>query len=155
MGVCGAVFGHRGDAGFTGPVLGVNSGVGGFRFLMIAACRGVIGFNVAMFVRPVREVFHARARAGLGYSAALPAPAAAGGFALHEALRGCVSGVSEPHVVQFPPLGGGEAATHSGVVPKMQTTSAKTGENGLLWARWSTFWAHRCLARCACSQVNP
>ena len=39
-----------------------------------------------------------------------------GGFALHEAFQGCVGGVSEPHVVQFPPLGGGEAATHSGVV---------------------------------------
>ena len=117
MGVCGAVCGCKGDAGFTGPVLGVNS--------------GVVGFNVAMLLRAVREVFRAQPCAGLGYSAALPAPAAAGGFALHEALRGCVSGVSEPHVVQFPPLGGGEAATHSGVVPKMQTTSAKTGENGL------------------------
>ena len=27
-----------------------------------------------------------------------------GGFALHEAFRGCVAGVSEPHVVQFPRL---------------------------------------------------
>ena len=34
-----------------------------------------------------------------------------GGFALHEALWGRVVGVSEPHVVQFPPIGGGEAAT--------------------------------------------
>ena len=32
-----------------------------------------------------------------------------GGFALHEAFRGCVAGVSEPHVVQFPPSGGSEA----------------------------------------------
>ena len=31
------------------------------------------------------------------------------GFALHEAFRGCVAGVSEPHVVQFPPSGGSEA----------------------------------------------
>ena len=77
-----------------------------------------------------------------------------GGFALHEAFQGCVAGVSEPHVVQFPPLGGGEAATHSGVVPKVQTTSAKNGENGVSWARWTTFWAHRCLARCMCSRVS-
>ena len=78
-----------------------------------------------------------------------------GGFALHEAFQGCVAGVSEPHVVQFPPLGGGEAATHSGVVPKVQTTSAKNAENGVSWARWTTFWAHRCLARCTCSRVSP
>ena len=90
-----------------------------------------------------------------------------GGFALHEAFQGCVGGVSEPHVVQFPPfggqamralrklgascraippIGGGEAATHSGVVPKVQTTSVKNGENGVLWARWTTFWAQQCLA---------
>lgn len=31
-------------------------------------------------------------------------------------------------MVQFPPIGGGEAATHSGVVPKLQTTSAKNAE---------------------------
>ena len=58
-------------------------------------------------------------------------------------------------MVQFPPIGGGEAATHSGVVPTVQTTSAKSADNGLSWARWSTFWAHRCLARCMCSQVSP
>ncbi len=44
MGVCGAFFGRRGVLGFSGPVLGVSSGVGGFKFLMIAACRGVTGF---------------------------------------------------------------------------------------------------------------
>ena len=125
MGVCGAVFGRRGDTGFTGPMLG--------------ASRGVIGFNVAMFLRPVREVFRANLPcAGLGCSAAREA-GCGGGFALHEAFQGCVGGVSEPHVVQFPPLGGGEAATHSGVVPKVQTTSAKNVENGVSWARWSTF----------------
>ena len=43
MGVCGAIFGRRGDAGFNGPVLGASS--------------GVVGFNVALFVRAVREVF--------------------------------------------------------------------------------------------------
>ena len=34
-----------------------------------------------------------------------------GAFALHEALRRYVVGVSDPHVVQIPPFGGGEAAT--------------------------------------------
>ena len=51
--------------------------------------------------------------------------AAVGGFALHEAFRGCATGVSEPHVVQFPPIGRSEAATHSGVVPTVQTASSK------------------------------
>ena len=32
-----------------------------------------------------------------------------GGFALHEAFRGRVVGVSYPRVVQFPPFGGGKA----------------------------------------------
>ena len=35
--------------------------------------------------------------------------ASGGGFALHEALWRRVAGVSEPHVVQFPPFGGSEA----------------------------------------------
>ena len=41
MGVFGAVFGRRGDAGFKAPLLGVSS--------------GVVGFNVAMLSRLVRE----------------------------------------------------------------------------------------------------
>ena len=93
MRVFGAVFGRRGVAGFTGPMLG--------------ASRGVVGFNVAMFLRSVREVFRANLPCtGLGCSAALAALLAVGGFALHEAFQGCVAGVSEPHVVQFPPFGG-------------------------------------------------
>ena len=31
-----------------------------------------------------------------------------GDFALHEAVRGRVVGVSDPHVVQIPPFGDGE-----------------------------------------------
>ena len=54
MGVFGAFFGRRGVIGFNGPVLGASS--------------GVVGFNVAMFVRPVREVFRP-ARPGVGASA--------------------------------------------------------------------------------------
>ena len=143
---------------------------------MLGASSGVVGFNVAMFLRPAREVFRARRCAGLGCSAALAALLAVGGLHYTKPSRGvsaacrslmscnsprlvarrcapCAS--SEPHVVQFPPLGGGEAATHSGVVPKVQTTSVKNVENGVSWARWSTFWAHRCLARCTCSRVSP
>ena len=41
MGVFGAFFGCRGDAGFSGPLLGVSS--------------GVVGFNVATLSRLVRE----------------------------------------------------------------------------------------------------
>ena len=54
MGVCGAVFERRGDAGFSGPLLGVSN--------------GVVGFNVAMFLRAVREVFRP-ARSDVGVSA--------------------------------------------------------------------------------------
>ena len=45
-------------------------------------------------------------------------------------------------VVQTP-FGGGEIAVRGGVMPKVQTTSAKNAENGLLWAKWSAFWARR------------
>ena len=41
MGVFGAVFGRRGDAGFSGPLLEASS--------------GVVGFNVALLSRLVRE----------------------------------------------------------------------------------------------------
>ena len=41
MGVFGAVFGCSGDVGFSGPLLGVSS--------------GVVGFKVAMLSRLVRE----------------------------------------------------------------------------------------------------
>ena len=41
MGVFGAVFGCRGDVGFSGPLLGASS--------------GVVGFNAAMLLRLVRE----------------------------------------------------------------------------------------------------
>ena len=42
MSVFGAVCGRKGDGGFSGPLLG--------------ACSGVVGFNVAMFLRAVREI---------------------------------------------------------------------------------------------------
>ena len=42
MGVFGAFFGCRGDGGFSGPLLGV--------------CNGVGGFNVAIFLRLVRDI---------------------------------------------------------------------------------------------------
>mgnify|MGYP001748710944 CR=1 FL=1 len=52
MDVFGVFFGRRGDAGFIGPLLWV--------------CSGVVGFNVAVFLSPVRDVFRP----------ASPAPAA-------------------------------------------------------------------------------
>ena len=54
MGVFGVFFGCRGDAGFIGPLLWVSG--------------GVVGFNVAMFPRPVRDVIRP-ARPGAGENA--------------------------------------------------------------------------------------
>ena len=54
MGVFGAFFGRRGVVGFSGPVLGVSS--------------GVVGFIVAMFLRPVRDICRP-ARPDVGASA--------------------------------------------------------------------------------------
>ena len=51
-----------------------------------------------------------------------------------------------PLLVQFPPFGGGEVAARGGVVPNVQTTSAKNADNGQSWARWSALWAQRRLA---------
>ena len=45
MGVFGVFFGRRGDGGFNGPLLG--------------ASRGVVGFNVAMLSRLVRDILRA------------------------------------------------------------------------------------------------
>ena len=78
-----------------------------------------------------------------------------GGFAPCEALWRRVAGVSHPCMAQFPPLGSGAAMVCSGVAPTSQTTSAKNLEIGLLVAKWSAFWAQRCLAWCARSYANP
>ena len=102
------------------------------------------------------EFFRAkRPCAGLGGDAAHFRLVAMGGFALHEALLRRVAGVSNPRVVQFPPIGGGAGVVCGGVVPTPQTTSAKNTENGLLVARWSAFWAHQCLAVVWYSHANP
>ena len=53
-----------------------------------------------------------------------------------------------PLMVQFPPFGGGEAGSQTGVVPKVQSTSANNGKNGVLWAKWSAFWAQLCRTWC-------
>ena len=102
------------------------------------------------------ELFRAkRPCAGLGGDAAHFRLVAMGGFALHEAFLRRVADVSNPRVVQFPPTGGGADAVCGGVVPKSQTTSAKNTENELLVAKWSTFWAHQCLAVVWYSHANP
>jgi len=56
--------------------------------------------------------------------------------------------VSDPRVVQFPPIGGGAAVVCSGVALKSQTTSVKNTENVLLVVKWSAFWVQRCLSWC-------
>ena len=101
-------------------------------------------------------------RASLGASARCPArpcrrsrapqpgpPAASalalGGF-LHEAFWWRVADVSDPRVAKFFSFGGGEVVVSGSAVHKVQTTSVKNVENGVLWVRWSAFWAQRCLA---------
>ena len=49
-------------------------------------------------------------------------------------------------LVQFPPFAGGEVTIRGGVVPKVQTTSARNANNGLARARWSAMWAQQRLA---------
>ena len=51
-----------------------------------------------------------------------------------------------PLMTPFSPFGGGQAPTGGGVAAKLQTTSEKNGDNGVLWLRWSAFWAQRCLS---------
>ena len=85
---------------------------------------------------------------GLVGDAAASRPVTGGGFALHEAFWRRVAGVSDPRVVQFPPIGGGAAVVCSGVALKSQTTSVKNTENGLLVVKWSAFWVQRCLSWC-------
>lgn len=62
-----------------------------------------------------------------------------GGFALHEAFWRRVAGVSNPRVVQFPPIGGGAGVVCGGVATKVQTHWVKNGEESLLWLNESTF----------------
>ena len=66
-----------------------------------------------------------------------------------------VADVSDPRVAKFLSFGGGEVEVRAGVVPKVQTTSVKNGENGLLWARWSAFWAQVGLAGCVVFARTP
>ena len=83
MGIFGAVVGCRGDAGFSGALLGASS--------------AVVGFNVAMFLRPVRDIFRP-AWPGMGASAKKFAQHTKNGSkwvfygALGELLRGNAAG---------------------------------------------------------------
>ena len=69
------------------------------------------------------------------------------GFSIRSLLVACRRCVG-PSRSEIPPFGGGEVAVRGGVVLKVQTTSVKNAENGLLRARWSAFWAQRRLAGC-------
>ena len=68
-----------------------------------------------------------------------------GGFALHEAFWRRVAGVSNPRVVQFPPIGGAAAAVCGDVAAKSSTILVKNAEDGLVVVKWSAFWVHQCL----------
>ena len=67
------------------------------------------------------------------------------GFARHEAVRRPVIGVSDLHVVRFPPINRVHSHDSQGLATKLQTTAVKDVENRLLWARWSAFWGKPCL----------
>ena len=56
---------------------------------------------------------------------------------LHYTKPSC--GVSDPRVVQFPPIGGGDTAVCGGVAAKVQTHWVKNADNGLLVVKWSAF----------------
>ena len=95
------------------------------------------------------EFFRAkRPCAGLGGDAAHFRLVAMG--VLHYTKPSC--GVSPacrtPVSCNSPPTGDGAAAVCGGVVPKPQNTSVKNTENRPLVARWSVFWAQRCLSWC-------
>ena len=81
-----------------------------------------------------------------------------GGFCTTRSLTTACRRRVAPLMLQFPPFGGGEVevrggevAVWGGVAPKVQTTSATNADNGVSWARWSTFWAKLsrtwCIAR--------
>ena len=125
MGVFGAFFGRKGVVGFSGPVLGVS--------------RGVVGFIVAMFLRPVRDICRP-ARPDVGASAkeftlcrSWMQRGARGwlrwGFC---SIRSWLSACRRRVVVlmtPFPPFGDGEITVRGCVVPKVQTTSMKNADN--------------------------
>ena len=115
MGVFGAFFGRRGDAGFKAPLLGVSSGVGGFNAAILSrlvrekvrpawpdVCVSAKKFALhaqnipkSAFLRLLGEFFRAnRCCAGLGCSAVHFRLAAVGGFAALEAWPRRVVGVS-------------------------------------------------------------
>ena len=56
MSVFGAIFGCRGDGGFSGAVLGVCRGDGGFSGPLLGVSSGGVGFSVARSLCPVREL---------------------------------------------------------------------------------------------------
>ena len=56
MSVFGAIFGCRGDGGFSGAVLGVCRGDGGSSGPLLGVSSGGVGFSVARSLCPVREL---------------------------------------------------------------------------------------------------
>ena len=90
--------------------------------------------------RPARSPSAPRAFGSARRLEARPGPAAAHGHRSPRVPQPGPAGLAvlSMLVVQTP-FGGGEIAVRGGVMPKVQTTSAKNAENGLLWARWSAF----------------
>jgi len=70
------------------------------------------------------------------------------GFCTTRSLLARVIGVSEPHVVQFPPFGGGEAAVRGGAAPKVQIHWVKTAKNRHFRRNESALWRNRWVRVC-------
>ena len=97
MGFFGAVFGRSGDVGFSGPLLGASSGVGGFNVATLLRL-------VREKVRPARSDVGVRAKKFALHAQNTPKSAflrllgelfrgnAAGGAVLGELFRGSASG---------------------------------------------------------------
>ena len=114
MGVFDAFFGCIGDDGFNGCCSRASSGDGGFMVACISGCRGVIGFNHVMSLRPVREIVRP-ARLDVGASAKKFSLQAQNGRktlflgVLGELFRGWASGSPVPGELFRGNAGGGAA----------------------------------------------
>ena len=164
MGVFGAVFGCRGDAGFKAPLLGASSGVVGFNVATLSLLVrekvrparskhpkiGVFMFAGRVFSRKSRwrgcagRVFSRQSalRPGLVGDVAHEAGCRWGFCSIRNWLPACRRRVT-PLMTPFPPFGGGEAATLGGVLAKLQTHWVKTAKNRWFWLNESALWRNR------------
>ena len=164
MGVFGAVFGCRGDAGFNGCCSGTRSGVVGFKVATLSRLVrekvpparskhpkiGVFTLDGRTFSRKcqwrgcVGRVLSRQSalRPGLVGDVAHEAGCRWGFCSIRNWLPACRRRVT-PLMMPFPPFGGGEAATLGGVLAKLQTHWVKTAKNRWFWLNESALWRNR------------